>query len=112
VINRTNIAGTTRRRKEEGVVSEQNRSWWDKLFGSSYDNERETKVREYIVHRVGEGAHLRDVLHEEYVQRNASQDEVEEILADPALIEATHEQLRNDFSSKKLDPTPPPSAAQ
>ena len=93
-------------------MSEQIQSFWDKLFGSSYDNEGEQKVRQYIVHRVGEGAHLRDVLQEEYVQRNASEDEIEEIVDDPALIEATHEQLRNDFCSKKLDPTPPPSAAQ
>ena len=102
-----------RRWKEKSVVSEQNQSFWAKLFfGDSHDNERETKVREYIVHRVRKGAHLRDVLHEEYVRRNASNDEVEEILADPALIEATHEQLRNDFSSEELEPAPPPSAAQ
>ena len=93
-------------------MGKENRSFWEKVFGSPYPDEGELRVREYIIHRVREGAHLRDVLQEEYVQRNASQVEVEEILEDPALVRAAHEQLEEDLSSEELAPTPPPSADQ
>ena len=87
-------------------MSEERQGFWERIFFGSNrgGSERERKVREYIVHRVSEGAHLRDVLQEEYVRRNASPQEVERILENPELIEAAHEQLRNDFSSGELDP--------
>jgi hypothetical protein len=44
------------------------------------------------------------VLQEEYVRRNATADEVQSILENPRLIQAAGEQLREDFSSGKLDP--------
>jgi hypothetical protein len=80
-------------------------SIWDKLFSRPHHYERERKVLEYVCHRVGEGAHLGDVLQEEYVQRNASQTEIEEMLSDPRLVETAHEKMRADFSSGRLDPT-------
>ena len=94
-------------------MSEERQGFWDRIFfGSRGDSERERKVREYIIHRVGEGAHLREVLQEEYVRRNASPQEVERILENPELIEAAHQQLRDDFSSGKLDPKAPPRGAR
>ncbi len=48
------------------------------------------------------------MLGEEYVRRNASPDEVEQLLEDPRLIETAHEKMREDFSSGRLDPKPPP----
>ena len=93
-------------------MSEENRSFWDRLFGSSEENEQERKVREYIIHNVKQGRPLRDVLREEYVRRNASQTVIENIIEDPRLIEAAQEQMREDFSSGRLDPEPPPSAAR
>ena len=94
-------------------MSEDNQSVWNKLFGSHYkDKEQQQRVREYIVHRIGKGVHLRDVLQEEYVQRNTSPAQIDDILQDPALLEATQTQLREYFSSESLAPTPPPSAAQ
>ncbi len=94
------------------ITGGENRSFWEKLFGSPYHDEDEQRVREYIIHRIGEGAHLRDVLQEEYVRRNASQVEVGEILEDPALVQAAHEQMEEDFFSGELAPTPLPSANQ
>ncbi|CAA9421403.1 MAG: hypothetical protein AVDCRST_MAG78-1020 [uncultured Rubrobacteraceae bacterium] len=94
-------------------MSEEKQSFWDRIFfGNHGGTERERKVREYITHRVGDGAHLRDVLQDEYVRRNASPQEVERMLQNPDLIEAAHEQLRDDFSSGRLDPKAPPSSAQ
>ena len=69
--------------------------------------EREEKVFEYVCHRVGNGAHFRDVVQEEYVRRNASPKEIQEILDNPKLIEIAHEKLREDFASGDLDLNPP-----
>ncbi len=97
-------------------MSEGRQSLWDMLFSGSFlehhDRDRERKVIEYIRYRVGEGAHLRDVLQEEYVRRHASPAELEDLLDNPRLIEAAHDQMRKDFSSGELDPKPPPSGAR
>jgi hypothetical protein len=65
---------------------------------------RQDKVLEYVIHRIEDGANLREVLQEEYVRRNATADEIQSILENPRLIQAAGEQLREDFSSGKLDP--------
>lgn len=94
-------------------MSEERRGFWERIFfGTRAGSERERKVREYIIHRVGDGAHLREILQEEYVRRNASPQEVGRILEAPELIEAAHEQLREDFSSGRLDPKAPPGSAR
>ncbi|HLL39949.1 MAG TPA: hypothetical protein VK357_09820 [Rubrobacteraceae bacterium] len=96
-------------------MTEKKQSFWNKIFfGNQGGTERERKVLEYTIHRVSDGAHLRDVLQEEYVRRNASPDEVEQILENPRLVEAAHEQMRDDFSSGgSLDPNaPPPGGAR
>jgi hypothetical protein len=65
---------------------------------------RQDKVLEYVIHRIEDGANLREVLQEEYVRRNATADEVQSLLENPRLIQAAGEQLREDFSSGELDP--------
>lgn len=80
-------------------------SFWERLFSTSIPSAREEKVVGYIVHRIGEGASLREVTQEEYVRRNASPSEVEEILHSPKLLHAAHEHLHQDFDSGELDPT-------
>ena len=79
-------------------------SFWEGIFGGSYHSGREAKVLEYIMHRIGDGAHLGDVVQEEYVRRLTSPEEVEQILDNPKLIEAARKALGEDFSSGKLDP--------
>ncbi len=80
------------------------RSFWDRLFNRGRPSQREEKVLEYIIHRVSEGAHLADVTQEEYVRRNASPAEVEEICSNPRLVEAAREHMEEDFRSGGLDP--------
>jgi hypothetical protein len=93
-------------------MAEEKRSFWDRIFGvHPHQSEREQRVIEYICHRIGDGAHLRDIVQEEYVRRNASPDEVQEILENPRLVEVAHEEMRKDFSGE-LEPKPPPSSAQ
>ena len=85
-------------------LAEKRRSFWNRLFGTNNRSGRQDKVLEYVIHRIEDGANLREVLQEEYVRRNATTEEVQRILENPRLIEAAGEQLREDFSSGKLDP--------
>ncbi len=80
------------------------KSFWERLFGRSQPSAREEKVLQYILHRVGEGAHLQDVVQEDYVRRNASAIEVEEICARPELVQTAREHMERDFDSGELDP--------
>jgi hypothetical protein len=45
------------------------------------------------------------VVQEDYVRRNASQTEVEEICARPELVQTAREHMERDFGSGELDPT-------
>jgi hypothetical protein len=112
------------RRSPEGAVSSARRrgakesearsSFWQDIFGP-YRSEREERVLEYIVHRIGDGGSLKDVTQEEYVRRNASPTEVDDILEHPRLVEAAREKMHKDFSSGKLypsRPTAPPRRAR
>jgi nucleotide-binding universal stress UspA family protein len=78
-------------------------TFWEMLLGD-HRSEREQRVLEYVVHRVGDGAHLADVVREEYVRRNASPAEVEDICANPRLVEAARREMNEDFASGELDP--------
>jgi hypothetical protein len=93
-----------RERRLRTKVAERRRSFWDRLFSTNNRSGRQDKVLEYVIHRIEDGANLREVLQEEYVRRNATTDEIQSILENPRLIEAAGEQLREDFSSGKLDP--------
>ena len=93
-------------------MSEEKQSFWERLFSIDYHSEREERVIEYLIHRIGDGAHLRDVLGEEYVRRNASPEEIEQILENPRLVQTAHEKLREDFSSGRLDPRFPRGGAR
>ena len=94
-------------------MDEEHPSFWHRLFfGSSAHSEREQRVLAYLAHRIGSGAQLADVIMEEYVRRNVSQEELRDILQDPALISACHESMMREFSSGRLAPKPPSSSAQ
>ena len=81
------------------------RTFWDRLFSDQHQSAREERVIEYIIHRLGEGAGLQEILQEEYVRRNASPAEVDEICSNPRLVEAARERMEQDFGSEELDPT-------
>ena len=93
-------------------MAERKRSFWDRLFGTNNRSGRQDKVLEYVIHRIEDGANLREVLQEEYVRRNASRAEIDDILQNPKLIESAHEQMRDDFTSGRLDPNPHQSSAR
>lgn len=82
------------------------------LLRGRASTDREKQVIEYICHRVGNGAHFRDVIQEEYVRRTASPDETQNILDNPRLVKTAHEKMRDDFSSDHLAPKPFSTTAQ
>ena len=82
-------------------------SFWETLIGGTGEGpeaERKEKVLQYIIHRLKAGASLREVLQEEYVRRNCTQPEIEEILINPELVHAAREHMEEDFESGELDP--------
>jgi hypothetical protein len=86
------------------MPEERKRSFWDRLLGRSEHSPREERIIEYISHRLGEGASLQEVIQEEYVRRNASPSEIEEICSSPELVQAAREHMEQDFSSGEIDP--------
>ena len=86
------------------MSEERKRSFWDRLLGRSEHSPREARIIEYIIHRLGEGAGLQEVIQEEYVRRNASPAEIEEICSRPELVQAAREHMEQDFSSGEIDP--------
>ena len=86
------------------MSEERKRSFWDRLLGRPEHSPREERIIEYIIHRLGEGASLQEVIQEEYVRRNASPSEIEEICSSPELVQAAREHMEQDFSSGEIDP--------
>ncbi len=82
-------------------------SLWRRLFGRTGESRlsaRQEKVLQYIIQRINQDAPLQEVLREEYVRRNTSRTELEEILSSPELIEAARERLGESFRSEEFKP--------
>ena len=77
------------------------RKW---LFGNSARTEREEKVLQYIIHRMTQEMPVQDVIREDYVRRNCSQDKIHELVNDPEFVHACREHLWRTFESGELDP--------
>lgn len=86
---------------EEG----ERKSFWARLFSGSRSSAREERVLEYIIHRMNEGAGLHDVVEEEYVRRNSSRGQIDDILSNPKIVEAAREKMEETFKSGELDPS-------
>ena len=81
------------------------RSFWRRIFGGeggSSLSQRQQKVLRYIVHRINEDAPLQEVLREEYVRRNCSRDELDQIVRSPELVAAARARLGESFRSDEL----------
>lgn len=91
-------------RKHEPTHEPLHRKFFGDLFGVSNHTQREDKVLEHVIHRVEHGAHLTDILEEDYVRRNCSRGEIDRIENDPRLVHAARESMEHAFSSGELDP--------
>lgn len=78
--------------------------FWKKLFAGSSHTLPEDRIREYIIHRINEGAHLKNVLGEDYVRRNCSQGQIDKIINDPRLVHEARLSLEHEFECGELDP--------
>lgn len=87
-------------------MSKEKAPFWDRVLGNE-PSSREERVVEYILHRLSDGGHLADIVEEEYVQRNASPNEIHEICSKPRLVHAARERMEHAFDSGELDPDPP-----
>lgn len=79
------------------MAKEKRSTFWDRIFGIDHRSEREERVLDYVVHRIGDGARLEEVLQEEYVRRYASPDEVQDILDDPRLVQTARKKMEEDL---------------
>ncbi len=85
-------------------MSEQ-RSFWQRFFGrtgTSSLSQRQRSVLQYIISRLDENVPLQQVLQEEFVRRNCSRAEVEQIISNPEFIGAARERLGDSFRSDDL----------
>jgi hypothetical protein len=89
-------------------MSEENESGLRELLFGDDHSETHEKVLSYMSHRLKEGAHLRDVLEEEYVVRNTTLTERRRILTDPRLAQQYREDVEQYFESDELKPEAPP----
>jgi len=80
-------------------------SFWQRLFGrtgSSSLSARQQKVSDYILGRMENDVPLQQVLREDYVRRNCSQAEVEQIVSSPEFIEIARVRLGESFGSEEF----------
>jgi hypothetical protein len=102
------IVGCREHNRGGPKVSEEKGSGLRELMFGPDHSETEDKVLSYVSHRLKEGAHLRDMLEEEYVVRNTTPSERREILTDPRLAQQYREGLEQDYESDELKPEAPP----
>jgi hypothetical protein len=80
-------------------------SFWQRLFGrtgSSSLSARQQKVSDYILVRMENDVPLQQVIREDYVRRNCSQAEIEQIVSSPEFIESARERLGGSFRSEEF----------
>ncbi len=88
-------------------MSKEESSFWDRAWarifgGGSRRPARIEKVIEYVAHRLDQGAHLEEVMQEEYVRRQTSPHEVEQVVSDPRIVEAARGRIHREFGSKEM----------
>jgi hypothetical protein len=100
------LASRKRSRRRSIPMAEEG-SFWETLMvgtGEGPVAERKEKVLRYVIHRLKGEASLREVLQEEYVRRNCTELEIEQILLDPELVHAARGYMEESFRSGELDP--------
>ena len=81
-------------------MHQQRRTTWEYLFVGSPRDQREEKVLSYVLHRMKAGGRLKDVVKEEYVRRNASEEQVDEVICNPELVHAARENMESALKSE------------
>lgn len=85
----------------------ENRTFWQRMFGRakiSPISPRQERVLRYVIGRIDKGVPLQDVLQEEYVRRNCSRMEINQIAGSPDVVEAARRQMQESLSSQEFKP--------
>lgn len=78
---------------------------WTGLFGDdSLRSVRMEKVISYVAHRLDDGARLDEAIQDEYVRRQTSSDELQQILDDQRIVEAARRRMHRELGSEEMSP--------
>ena len=80
-------------------------SFWQRIFGGARGSslsQRQERVLEYMIGRLDKHVPLQEVIREDYVRRNCSRQEVEQIISTPAFVQAARARLGESFRSEDL----------
>lgn len=78
---------------------------WTRLFGDgSRRSVRMEKVISYVAHRLDDGARLDEALQDEYVRRQTSPGELQQILDDHRIVEAARRRMHRELGSEEMSP--------
>jgi len=100
------LAPSAREERLQGDEGNGKSPFWSKLFHEHHRYGRQEKILDYVVHRLGDGVNLREVMQEEYVRRLASPAEVEDILQNPRLVETARQKMQEDLREAQGDIRP------
>ena len=84
---------------------DEQRSFWQRLLGrtgTSSLSQRQEKVLHYIIGRIDKDVPVQHILQEDYVRRNCSQQEIEQIISHPEFVQAARERLGESFRSEEF----------
>lgn len=85
----------------------ENKSFWQRVFGRakiSPLSPRQERALQYVIGRIDKGVPLQDALQEEYVRRNCSRMEINQIAGSPEVVEAARRQMRESLHSQEVRP--------
>lgn len=90
-------------------MTQQRESLWDRMwmrmFGDgSRRSVRMEKVISYVAHRLDDGARLDEAIKDEYVRRQTSSNELQQILDDRRIIEAARRRMHRELGSEEMAP--------
>ena len=80
-------------------------SFWQRIFGGARGsslNQRQERVLGYMIGRLDKHVPLQEVIREDYVRRNCSGQEVEQIVSTPEFVQAARARLGESFRSEDL----------
>jgi hypothetical protein len=85
---------------------------WKKVFGNPGGQDRQEKVLAYVANRLRNGASLEEAVGDDYVQRNLSPADANEVVSDPELVRSVRERMESTFEAGVLGSGAPSAAAE
>lgn len=83
------------------------RDFWQRLFVRSKISplsQRQERALQYVISRIDKGVPLQEALQDEYVRRNCSHMEINQIAGSPDVVRAAREQMEASLSTEDFRP--------